>query len=206
MEYKDILKTLVCRYCGYKNQPPDYVATPHLIHQGKVVCHDCKRQLDWVAKPENDTKNAKRPSAHKALVKRKQPDIRYCEMCLRLECSLPDKVVLHGHHVLEYADNGEAMAINTLVACTECHDLIHWRRRFAEGRKINDDETTFVKATDQQRAVRDARDSSVDLLEARRAFWKANQGSVSDNGSASKLDGPKHVGELLPGDPGDAPF
>lgn len=204
MRFEDINKPIKCKRCFASNEPADLVLTPELAHYGKIECHQCHRFIDWVTKPEKD--KSKRDSAHKNLVKAKQPDVRYCELCLAIESDLPDGVVLHGHHVLAYASNGDATPANTLVVCSECHELVHWRRKASHGTKINDDETTFIQAVDQQRAVSNARDSKLDRVEARREERKANKASAPANGRPSELNGPKHVGDLLPDLSSECPF
>lgn len=204
MRYQDREKSIKCPHCFGPNAPADFVLTPELTHHGKLMCHICKRFLCWVTKP--DKPKSSRDATHRKLTKHKQPDVRYCELCLLVESSLPDGQTLEGHHILEYGKDGDATPINTLVLCTECHALVHWKRQYANGVRIDGDEATFIQAVEQQRAVSDAADSKLDLLEARRKKWKENQDTGPSNGQASKLNGPKHVGELLRDRGDECPF
>lgn len=195
MRYQDIeKKTVRCR-CGYESHG-DFTRTPELTHYGKLECHECKRFITWVTKP--DKPKSSRDATHRKLTKHKQPDVRYCELCLLVESSLPDGQTLEGHHILEYGKDGDATPINTLVLCTECHALVHWKRQYANGVRIDGDEAAFIKAVDQQRAAGDAVQQYVGRVEDGRARGQANQGSIPTERPSSEVNGPKHVGEILP--------
>lgn len=204
MRYEDRMKTQKCRFCMATNAPPDIELTPDGPHYAKVLCHECHRFLAWVAKPEKA--RSKRDAGHHKLIRHKQPTIRYCEVCLRMESSLQTGVTLHGHHILEYHDNGPATVANTLVTCTECHTLIHWRRRFAQGAKIHDNSETFTGAVNQQDSVTATGSSGVGGVEAGIAKRKGNQSSLSGDEFQSKVDGPKHVDEFFERGQGEFPF
>lgn len=195
MRYQDREKYIKCPHCFGPNAPADFVLTPELTHHGKLMCHMCKRFLCWVTKP--DKPKSSRDATHRKLTKHKQPDIRYCELCLLVESSLPDGQTLEGHHILEYGKDGDATPINTLVLCTECHALVHWKRQYANGVRIDGDEATFIKAVDQQRSVGDAGKSHVDCVEKCRSRGQANQNPIATQRPASEVNGPKHMGDIL---------
>ena len=113
-----------CPSCGARQEPNyefDNVPPPHYAVKR---CSKCNRHLGFLAKPDAD--KARRPAAHRKLVKKSGLD--YCEMCLIREDRLPPGEMLVGHHIEEYADGADCENENVLVLCLSCHTLTHWRR------------------------------------------------------------------------------
>ena len=114
------LKDMVCSNCGCDHAV--YIETPELQHTGKMVCVNCDTFIKWVHDQDKPLKRK---------VARLRPEINYCEMCLQNEKDLPNKIVLHEHHILEYQHRPELDndPDNRLVLCSNCHNIIHAIRK-----------------------------------------------------------------------------
>lgn len=95
-------------------------------HYAKETCPNCNRFVRFVPKPDAD--KAKRPAAHRDLVRKFGRG--FCEMCLRRENELPGPQTLHGHHVEEFADGGEPKRENVWILCTACHAYVNHVRTY----------------------------------------------------------------------------
>lgn len=124
-----------CKKCGSKEslrhelvQPGE----PGQQHYARIVCDHlpCEgTHTQWGAKP--DTDKAKRPAAHRKLVREARGEGRTrCEMCLRHESDLPGTQQLEAHHVDEYQNGGPAEQGNLWILCTACHRQVHWARTY----------------------------------------------------------------------------
>lgn len=101
---------------------------PDTQHHAELVCADCGTYQCWLPKP--DSKKAKRPAAHRELVKKFSRG--FCVLCLTKEGDLPKGRALEGHHIEEYQHDGSDDRENVQIVCTGCHKLIHWRRTYLE--------------------------------------------------------------------------
>lgn len=99
-------------------------------HWGEARCLKCDSWIEFVSKPGELRDKARRESAHKKIAKKYSEG--YCQVCLILEDKLPLGESLEGHHIVEYQDGGEPTRENTLICCTACHSLIHWRRTYQQ--------------------------------------------------------------------------
>lgn len=141
-----------CRRCGALNRRAMIKELPESAkHYAVAMCPDCEGHWDWIAKPDSERK--RRPAAHRKLVKKKQPEIRFCEICLRLETEMPDARKMEGHHILEYKNDGPSLTANVLVVCPQCHSLINNLRTYLIGVKVCDDLTVHTAAVRQQSEV-----------------------------------------------------
>ena len=91
-------------------------------------CPMCEYHMGFLPKPETDATKYRRPSAHRELVEKFGHG--FCEMCeLKVE-ELPKGDSLQGHHVREFAEEGEATRENIWILCTACHRLVSYQRRY----------------------------------------------------------------------------
>jgi len=95
-------------------------------HFAKRVCGLCGTFWGWAPKPDGD--KFKRPASHRDLVKKFGQG--FCELCLRTKEQLRNGDTFEGHHIQEYAEEGEPKAENILIVCTACHRLINWLRTY----------------------------------------------------------------------------
>lgn len=96
------------------------------VHYAEMRCPQCDRHNGWIPKPDCD--KAKRPAAHRNLVKKS--GIKKCQMCLRHERELVSPDCLHAHHVEEYRTGGDSGLENIWIVCSACHRLIDWTRTY----------------------------------------------------------------------------
>ena len=149
MRWEDAVKFRKdCSKCGHVNGLASIDRCQSGPHFAKAICPICGCHWDWVGSP--DEKPGKRHGKHKSLTRNKQPLVRFCEICLRLEDQMPDKRSLEGHHVLEFSDGGDATIENTLVLCPQCHALVHLIRTYSIGVKVNESELMLANAIQQQ--------------------------------------------------------
>ncbi len=114
-----------CRHCGARWEPT-ITRMESGPHWAKETCTACRRFLRWLPKP--DREKTKREAKHVDLVRKHGRG--FCELCLIRESHLPQPQTLEAHHVIEYANGGDADRENILIVCTACHALIHWRRTY----------------------------------------------------------------------------
>lgn len=105
----------------------EFVATPALVHFGKLVCPKCLRFLAWVPKQEGDKR--KRTGTAKLARRLEDAGKDYCEMCLRGRAELPPNATFVAHHVIEVQDGGSNEPSNLWHLCTICHEMVHLLRR-----------------------------------------------------------------------------
>ena len=121
---------MLCKYC--KSDALVEQLTPDGMHHGKICCATCNKFQDWMPKPDRD--KAKRPAAHRDLVKKYSRG--FCEICLVEEKQLEPNRGLVAHHIVEYQHidehqgGGNNTRENIDIVCTACHRLIHWRRDY----------------------------------------------------------------------------
>lgn len=105
----------------------DFIATPELVHHGKLICYQCGRFIGWVAKPDGDKR---RRRGTKKLAKRMEDNgVDYCQICLKKRQELPDHETFVAHHVIEVRDGGTDDPGNIWHLCTTCHEMVHLLRR-----------------------------------------------------------------------------
>lgn len=115
-----------CRVCNY---PCVVTLRPGTPHYGEIRCPD--HGHDWVPKP-NSKKRAKRKSNLKLKNSIPEGYNNFCELCMRskpLLSKLNPPLFLEVHHVIEVQELGSNDPENLRLLCSECHELIHARRR-----------------------------------------------------------------------------
>ena len=135
MEITTSLETHPCRKCGFLCPVTLRPGTPHY---GEIRCP--LHGHDWVPKP----KEKKVPKKRANLSLRKhipKPFNFFCEICLREESflrNLSPPLYFQVHHVIEHQNGGEDITENLSLVCSECHELIHARRRSFNRYQIHD--------------------------------------------------------------------
>ena len=67
----------------------------------------------------------KRPREHvRAQREGKERDEYTCAFCLK-QVPKNQRYLIHGHHVIQYAEDGPALKDNIITLCKECHDAYH---------------------------------------------------------------------------------
>jgi hypothetical protein len=179
-----------CPFCNIKTEPNvDRSSEPHPMHGYRKTCAQCGRQIGWTGKPDKD--KAKRPAAHRKLVKARGVD--YCEICGINRSALPSEETLEGHHVVGYADGGDCEASNALTVCTACHILIHFRRTYVGHLIGKENQHHAERGTDTGDAQGTPAVGELETVGSRR---EADQSPDAADRDAGKLDGPSNVVDL----------
>lgn len=122
----DIKNFFQCPVCNY---PCEVTLRPDTPHYGEIRCPDHGHY--WVPKP-NSEKRAKRKSNLKLRKSIPEGYNSFCELCMRSESlfgKLKPSLSLEVHHVIEVQELGSDGPENLRLLCSECHELIHARRR-----------------------------------------------------------------------------
>lgn len=119
-------ETYPCRKCG---GPCPITLRPDTLHYGEIRCP--LHGHSWVPKPRESKVPRKRANLSLRKLIPKSLD-SVCEICSREEHllkSLSPPVYFQVHHVVEHQHGGEDITENLRLVCSECHELIHARRR-----------------------------------------------------------------------------
>jgi len=115
-----------CPICGHSCEVKLRPDTPHY---GEIRCPDHGHH--WVPKPSADKRQKRKANAK---LKKLIPEgyNSFCELCMRSESLLGDlspSLFLEVHHVIEVQELGSDAPENLRLLCSECHELVHSRRR-----------------------------------------------------------------------------
>lgn len=109
----------VCRECPNGcNAGAKFRVRSDTKHYGQMICPKCEAHLDWVAKPDGVKKRPDLKEARKVI-----SEMDYCQICLQ------PSTHLEAHHIWPVSRGGTNEPQNVMAVCTECHNLIEWRRR-----------------------------------------------------------------------------
>lgn len=113
-----------CRYCKREVEAV-VIETPQFKHYAKTVCPICKRQIDWLPKPENEGQRTKASKYTPEKI-----GIEYCELCGRTREKIGNNESLEIHHKIPINEGGKDIRENVLVLCTPCHRMAHFLRTY----------------------------------------------------------------------------
>ncbi len=116
-----------CRACPNGcNAGAVFRPRPDTKHYGHMICPKCEAHLDWVAKPDGIQRRPDLKAARKVIA-----ESEFCQLCLRPSAHL------EAHHIWPVSRGGTNDSQNIMAVCTECHNLIEWRRRDCAQRSPN---------------------------------------------------------------------
>lgn len=116
-----------CGRCGHDG-PHNATLEERGHHYARLTCVVCDCFIAWLPKPDDDSTKYRRPSSHRAMVKKHSRG--YCEMCRIVEAEVPKGESLEAHHVIPFDEDGPDTRENTWILCTGCHKLVEWRRTY----------------------------------------------------------------------------
>jgi hypothetical protein len=110
-----------CRRCGTLVVPVIAGVGADPTHYARYECPTCSHFLDWVKKPENESKRSDRNQAHRLFWAEKHDGDLICSCCGARSSEM--RCTFDVDHQWPLEDGGPDETWNTQVLCRDCHQV-----------------------------------------------------------------------------------